>query len=517
VPVEFEQLRDRARPWMEPVPGALPAGAPAKLEPEYQTVADEVAKLDAPSRGRVDWKKVADGSGQLLRTRTKDLVLGAYLAHALHVTGGIEGLTTGVTFLADLLAQYWDTLYPDAKRPRARVSALQWFLERTQQALVQEPPPEIGIDNVEALASAAKKLAEVTRARFAESAPALSPLLEGIDKLHHAVVARSAPRPVPSQTEGATVAVPVQPPAPELANADDPTEFLRTIGASLISSAGVLRRADAMNPASYRILRVGLWLHLSSAPPASGATTRVPPLPDALRKQAAVLAQNQKWAALLEEAESALPDHRFALDLQRLSWQALAGLGSSSDRAREAIAAEVRSLLVRMPLLPRLAFADGSPLADPQTQSWLDREIASRQDHPPAGEAAGNGSATRLEEAKQLLQGPHAAEALKILHDWVETARGGRERFLARLELARLAAGAGLLAVANATYEELEREAVAHDLDRWEPQLVAGCLKGLIAAWQAAPQDPRTSAAEVAAAYRRLCRIDPVAALEVWP
>ena len=114
--VDFEQLRDRASHWLEPIPGASPGGAPAKLEPTYQRIASEVAKLDLPAGGAIDWKKVAEGSEDLLCKRTKDLVLASYLAHALHMTRGIDGLTTGVTFLAEMLDRFWDTLHPEAKR-----------------------------------------------------------------------------------------------------------------------------------------------------------------------------------------------------------------------------------------------------------------------------------------------------------------------------------------------------------------------------------------------------------------
>ena len=155
MPVDFEQLRDRASHWLEPIPGASPGGAPAKLEPTYQSIASEVAKLDLPAGGAIDWKKVAEGSGDLLCTRTKDLVLASYLAHALHVTRGIDGLTTGVTFLAEMLDRFWDTLHPEAKRLRGRANALQWFLEKTALMLPDGVLASTEAPKVEALETAA--------------------------------------------------------------------------------------------------------------------------------------------------------------------------------------------------------------------------------------------------------------------------------------------------------------------------------------------------------------------------
>src|ERR1700676_1996530 len=109
--VQFEQLKDRARPWMEPIPAALaPAAGSAKFDPGYQAVAAEVAKLDMPAGGEVDWKKVAELSKELLRARTKDLLIGAWLAHALHRQRGLDGLATGTTLLAELIDRFWGTL-----------------------------------------------------------------------------------------------------------------------------------------------------------------------------------------------------------------------------------------------------------------------------------------------------------------------------------------------------------------------------------------------------------------------
>jgi type VI secretion system protein VasJ len=173
-----------------------------------------------------------------------------------------------------------------------------------------------------------------------------------------------------------------------------------------------------------------------------------------------------------------------------------------------------------MPGLSALSFADGSPFADAQTKAWLDSEIASKE--APAGlpgpaQASDDRSAERAAEAKKLFSASRIKDALALLQEGVAGAHGGRERFLARLALARLAAGAGLAAVAKATYQELVREAAVHVLERWEPALLAECLKGLISSARALSNDPRAAAADLTEAYRRLCGIDPAAAHEAWP
>jgi type VI secretion system protein VasJ len=525
----LETLRAKTRPFLEPIPGAAtPAGVASRLEPAYQAVANEVAKLDAPAGGAVDWKSVVSGAGDLLKAKTKDVVLASFLAHGLHTTAGLDGLGTGLALVADLLDRYWDTAFPEVKRIKGRVNAVQWLLERTKATL---PAAQAGAGDapaVEGLDAASQRLAEVVRARFADQAPAMGPLLDEVARLKAEVEQARPPPPPPPSTDPAVAPTAPSAPAPaplpeapagELAAAEQATDFLRNVGASLASAAGVVRRGEATDPLAYRLLRTGLWLHIQNAPPGTGGKTAVPPPPEALRAQLAALAQNQKWTALIEEAESALQQHRFWLDLHRHSAQALAALGGAHARAREAVLAEVRGLLARMPQLASLSFSDGSPFADAPTRSWLDEEVAPRA--TPAGAAAAGGGdaadAERLLEARKQLAAGQIPEALSALRA-IAAARGdGRGRFTARLELARAAAGAGLLALAKATYDELDREALHHRLDEWEPALAAQTLAGLIAATRSLANDPRGVRDALVTQYQRLCRLDPAAAHEVWP
>jgi type VI secretion system protein VasJ len=108
-------------------------------------------------------------------------------------------------------------------------------------------------------------------------------------------------------------------------------------------------------------------------------------------------------------------------------------------------------------------------------------------------------------------------EALGALRAIAAARPDGRGRFAARLELAKAAAGAGLVALAKATYDELDREALEHRLDDWEPALAAEVLKGLVSATRSLANDPRGAREALVAQYQRLCRLDPAAAHQVWP
>jgi type VI secretion system protein VasJ len=307
-----------------------------------------------------------------------------------------------------------------------------------------------------------------------------------------------------------------------LSGAEGVTDFLRQTGTALVNAAGTLRRAVATDPQSYRMLRVGLYLHLVQPPPADASgKTSIPAPPPTLRTQLEKMAANGKWAEVLEEAESALMQHRFWVDLHYMSARALAELGPTFAPARQALLIELGTWLKRMPSVPKYLFGDGSPAANGETRAWLESELA-----PPAATGgalaagkseAGDGDdeAAALSEARKLLGGGKAPEAIALLQKRVEGATSSRKRFKARLALAKLCATSGQANVARGLYEALDREAVERGLDMWEPSIAAECLEGLLGVSRPPPKAPEGLVSEFNARYHRLCLIDPTAALRV--
>jgi type VI secretion system protein VasJ len=119
----------------QPIPGDNPAGAPARYEEAFTRLEAEMSKLENPSGGEVDWKTVIDDASAILREKSKDLLVGAYLARGLQQQHGVEGLAAGLAVLQGMTTTFWDGLQPS--RPRARRGALEWISERA--AVLLEP------------------------------------------------------------------------------------------------------------------------------------------------------------------------------------------------------------------------------------------------------------------------------------------------------------------------------------------------------------------------------------------
>ncbi|MBM7115293.1 type VI secretion system protein TssA [Archangium primigenium] len=520
--LSLEELRERARAWTEPISAETPAGRSAKHEPAYDIVSREVARLESPTGTPVDWARVVENAGGLLRRDTKDLWLAAYLAHGLHATDGLRGAVTGMTVLTEVLERYWPTLFPEATRLRGRVNAVRWFVDRMVESL---PAAQVSAGNrewAESLEDAARRLAEVARTRFEEQSPPLGPLLDGVRRLQER---RPAPADLPAPVK-VVPATPLPPPpaltAGQAGDADAVLEQLRGLGSALVESARVLREAHDAEPLAYRLLRVGLWLHLTQAPaPGTEGRTSVPGLPASLRAQLERLETHGRWAELLVEAEGAMGQHRFSLDLQRYSDAALTGLGDTHTAAREAARWELATVLKRMPGVSGLLAADGTPFADERTRKWLDTTLTPRDTPaapppPRAREVLDDERYASLPlPVREVLAASGVAEAIALLQHQVTQAPAGRPRFKARLLLARLCFLSAQPALARALYEELVAESTARGLDEWEPALSVECLEGLLLVGRTVQKTTNTVSPEAWAHFRRLTRLDPSASFRL--
>jgi type VI secretion system protein VasJ len=523
-----EELVKGVQAWLEPVSAEAPTGANARYDADYEKLLGEIAKLEAPSGGAVDWVQVEKLGGGILQKRSKDLLVAAYTGYAFFAAKRIlDGLLNGMVLLAELLDKYWDGLFPDRTRTKARANALGWFLQRTTIALGSVKVSRANADTVEALLSTSQRLTELARTKFAGAGPAFGPLLEALERLKLQLPPEAPPAPVPvpapSGAPSAGAAPPSAPtsvpssataaPPPPPASAGDVENYLRGVETGLVAAAHSLRRADAADPNAYRLLRTAAWLQVSQLPPLdSQSRTSIPPLAPAVRTQLDTLAANGKFLELVEEAESAFEQSPLSLDLCRYSARGLASLGATHDAAHKALLAEVAGFLRRVPGVSDLLANDGTPLADNQTRAWLNSEAGASMATGGGGGGGGvnDDTADALREAKSLFSSGKSSEGLALLQSKVQSADSGHARFRLRLELAKLCVAANQAGLARAVYAALAKECTVHDLDTWEPQLSVECLEGLLSF--------RPSGAlseEDNGYYQRLCRISPAAAMRI--
>ncbi len=109
--------------FLEPIRDDSPAGDYLRWESEYSEIeAVRQQDDDAKSQGgwersrqkKADWVGLIGLTTQLLRTKTKDLQIAAWLAEGLAQTGGLPGIRDGLLLIVALQDKFWDSAHPES-------------------------------------------------------------------------------------------------------------------------------------------------------------------------------------------------------------------------------------------------------------------------------------------------------------------------------------------------------------------------------------------------------------------
>jgi type VI secretion system protein ImpA len=301
------------------------------------------------------------------------------------------------------------------------------------------------------------------------------------------------------------------------------------VAVRLAAVAKFLRAQDEYDPAPYLMLRGYRWGELRrDAPNPSQRLLEAPS--SEIRTQIKTLILDSEWAKVVEACEAAMaePCGRAWLDLQRYSVTALENW--SAPLIAAAIKSEVRALLKDIPELRRWNLMDDTPTANGETQAWLD-QIMAEGGESSAAAAAPRPAIAEAEEPAETHDGEPAPpdsyelaldavregrsrEAVEILAGEASRQSTGRGRFRRKQQLAEVCIKLGQNAVAQPILEELLAEIDEHKLEGWEPaEAVAYPMTMLLDCMAKLDGD----AAARQKIYQRICRLDPVQAMNCQP
>jgi len=497
-----------------PIAGASPSGVSARYEPEFEKLASEIAKLESvEGRNSIKWDIIVENGISLLSTKTKDLLVSSYLTLGLLQEDGYPGLAAGLIACKDLLNTFWENVFPEKTRLRARAQALQWMAERVTPALRdRSSASKSDKGSLEAAVAALTEIATFAGQKFEEGGPTFGEFQSAVqDKLYSVPADEASPSSEPSASASpapdAAAAAPTAPAQREIDSPDAARGALAEMKERRIKAATVLREANPVDPFPYRLLRAIVWEDLLDAPPAKDGVTEQSGGDAPFAGQMEDRLEKGEYAAVIAECESKLVADRLWLDSNFYLHRAMEGLGKPYSGARRAVAAEVVGIVRSCPALLELKFSDGTPMAGEPTRLWILHELAAL----PAKSAAPAGALeTALAEARKLVARKNFPEAAALLQKELRSAPNRRDRFLGRLYLARLCAEAGRVDLALPQFEGLDEEGRKFALEEWEPSLAAEVARELWRCHKASATPEK--AAEF---YGRLCRLDLQAALSV--
>lgn len=299
--------------------------------------------------------------------------------------------------------------------------------------------------------------------------------------------------------------------------------------AAVVGAASFLRKKEPTSPAPYLLLRGLRWGELRSAERLADSTLLEAP-PTELRQQIKRLAIAKKWAELLEAGEQALaqPGSRGWLDLQRLSVTACTALGDNYKAIATAITSELRALLNDLPELLHATLLDDTPAANPETKAWLESLGSSAPAlSPPESEVESSGQPAAHSNgvphwlapamdpyalAKDALASGNEEKAFTLMRKAMARERSGRHRFRRTMQMIELAVTAGKDEIAQPLLEDVAAAIETHKLDAWEdPEQMAVDLAKLMRY----SKKIQGNSAEKQKLFERICRLDPVKALNV--
>ncbi|MHC5039338.1 MAG: type VI secretion system protein TssA [Planctomycetota bacterium] len=242
---------DLSRLGSTPVPGEKPTGAPCRYEPEFEALSAEIDKLDNPSGGEMKISVAVDQATTLLSTKSKDMLVAAYLAFALLERDGYPGFLTGLTVLRDLMKTFWEDCFPEKSRMRARVSSLEWLVDKSIPRLNHA---SLDPEALKACLACFNEIETFSATAFDESdLPSLRPLAREMEgKLADMAPAEEA---VPEgEAPQGSSAAPGQPAGPRGPIASRAEAYER-----LAEVAAFLKKTEPHSPVIYLIERAVRW------------------------------------------------------------------------------------------------------------------------------------------------------------------------------------------------------------------------------------------------------------------
>ncbi len=534
-----------------PIAGPSPTGASARYEPEYETLQGEISKLEAVNGTPVDWRVAAEQGTAILKTKSKDLLVASFLCRALFENHGYDGLGAGLGILRDMAAQYWDSMFPDAKRPRARAAAATWLAERLEGPLTRQVPTPADRAAIEVCLANLEEFEKILDQHLEGQAPGFGNLRRALgahrDSLGQAAAppaaeAPTAPAAAPGEAGAAPAPVPAAPPAAapagasgaaapdDIASDQDLQKAIRA-GRDLLRKMALYQRGkNPASPSPYLLIRQAAWLGVEQGPPSRDGLTELREVAADRLAAFKALSEAGQHSELIDQVESSFLRAPFWLDGHRLTASALEALGHTEARA--AVVDALAGFLHRFPALVDLRFANQAPFADDLTKLWIQDEVlgAGGQGEgavPPAIGAAGSavaapdGATPWLEvgqEAQKLAVKGKIQKAMTLFLEGRRQAASARERFLWGLEQARVCQVAGRVDLALPSLESLDEEVTRFQLEEWEPGLSVEIGRMLLLCYgnqKGKEKSTPEREARIRALRARIVRLDILSAVEM--
>ena len=490
-----------------PISPDQPAGTDVRYDADFESLQSEISKLTSPTE-TTDWKNVSTLASAILEKKSKDLLAASYLAVARIHTDGTDGLGQGLIIYRDILENFWESLYPPKDRMRGRISAVQWWIEKTESALKQLEAEPVPPEKTEAFRKDLDQIDKLLK-DYLESPPTLTPVRKALDILGSPPdpAAETNANPAESEENGEET-------SEDMASEEDARKALRSAYGKVRQLAAKLQAKAFSDPDAYRGNRIAAWAMQDGLPPDTEGKTQFQAPERHVRSHLRMLRKKGHWETLLESAERELSRFIFWMDINRFVTDAFENLGEEYQDARKVVCEETAFLLHRLPGLENLSFSDGTPFANDETKDWL-RKIRFAGDDimpellPPQQEDAR--MADIIASSQKLEKENQPAKALRLIQARLQNTTSKRNALLWRSALSQILLNCDERDLAMLHIEQMLQEIEKYRLEEWDP---GAAIKGLrVVRMGFAAHSDETFAEKAGDILNRIARLDPAEAL----
>jgi type VI secretion system protein VasJ len=501
-----------------PIAGDAPCGQEIGDDEEYMFVLAEMGKLDRIDLGEVDWFRVEQAGENILRAKSKDVEIAAAHALTLFKRHRYAGLSAAFEMLRELVAGFWDGLFP--QRPRRRKVRIEAACEKLVDAnWLSETKPNP--DEFDAVDAALTRL-DALRAALTEKLPDEPP---DFNKLTRKLKEIAGTRPKAAAAPAAPAEGGAAPAAGGggAAFAGEAVQDVSGAVNAILAAATFIRKTDPADPLPYAVARFVKWAKVEL--PKGDAARNLDPPDKTLVETLSFQFEKGVWDHLLKNAEGAFrANDPLWLDVQRYACTALENLGAPFTQARAAVLELTANLVKRLgPGVYELAFRGGLPLCSGETKMWLEAQTAAAAGPGRGGgHSISNGKLAEAgDQARKLAGSGKLNEAVKVLQDGLAQCSQRRDRFLWRLRIAQLCYDSKRLQLAAPLLDECFEDVRQHRIAEWEPELAVDAAQTLYRCRKALVGDEKAATPATLQALREsyawLCQLDPLAALAAEP
>ena len=405
-------------------------------------------------------------SREILTSEAKDLRVAGYLILSTLYCKGIAELPEAITVYRMIMDKLWDGCFP--VKANARSQAFAWLNSDRMDTFIQQQNGEAAsLSDLQRLRDEIDLLNKIARQRMGDEAPQWTRINAWVDNFLKEKISqkslvereqREQEKAQSGQGDGLRLS----------AGGDAPlTESRAEQQISKIITFYRERGERAQSVALSRAIRWGGLL----TPPNEAGVTRIPAFRANAINELSIL---QSSGVSLEEifvvCENLLmePGGQWNMDLQHIAHKTLVGLNDTASV--HVLEAELRSLQKRCTGLSELCYDCRAPFANEATKEWLNSMAT---DSSSAGGQTEIFADSEIKEiaikASKACAGGNLVAGLDALKELPD--KTGRQKFIKRIEEARLCIKTRYTDMAMPMLEALERELVKSGLSIWEPSL----------------------------------------------